>query len=156
MRAHEPGARYLRFSIWHSAIEYSVGADMNLFLIWKVWLRKALSSYEFERFLCWIYLFRRFCFDELLIYLLGSWGHSEWRLDLLVILTCEPKFNIFIAVLRFEKVAKSSQSIWGKKGNYKVQVQFSVFEVLSYSGEMQPTFRLKKPFQWLWPLLGIF
>lgn len=73
-------------------------------------------------------LFRRFCFNELLINLLGSWGHSEWRLDLFVVLTREPELNVLVAVFGLEKVAKSSQSI----------------------------FRLEKLFQWLWPLLGIF
>lgn len=62
----------------------------------------------------WIYLFRRFCFDKLLINLLGSWRHSEWRLNLLVVLTGEPELNILIAVFRFQKVAKSGQPIWGK------------------------------------------
>lgn len=59
------------------------------------------------------YLFGRFCFDELLINLLGSRGHSEWWFDLLVILTGEPELDILVAVFRFEKASKSSQSIWG-------------------------------------------
>lgn len=73
-------------------------------------------------------LFRWFCFDELLINLLSPWRHSKWRLNLLVVLTSEPKFYILITVFWFKEVSKCGQSI----------------------------FRFKKPFQRLWPLLGIF
>lgn len=57
-------------------------------------------------------LFWRFCLDELFVNLLGSRGHPERRLDLLVVLTGEPEFNVLIAVFGFEKVAKGSQSIF--------------------------------------------
>lgn len=59
----------------------------------------------------WIYLFGRFSFDELLVNLLGSGGHSERRLDLLVILAGEPELNVLIAVLGLEEGAKSCQSV---------------------------------------------
>lgn len=46
-------------------------------------------------------LFWRFCFNELLINLLGLWGHPKWRLDLFVVLTGQPELNILIAIFRF-------------------------------------------------------
>lgn len=89
-------------------------SDIIVFKDVRTCKRDGVYVCECKEFQSWIYLFRRFCFDELLINLLGSWGHSEWRLNLLVVLTGEPELNILIAVFGFEKVAKSSQSIWGK------------------------------------------
>ncbi len=89
-------------------------SDITVFKGVSACKRDWVSVCDCKELLSWIYLLRRFCFDELLINLLGSWGHSEWRLDLLVVLTGEPELNILIAVFGFEKVAKSSQSIWGK------------------------------------------
>lgn len=61
---------------------------------------------------CVLYLFRRFCFDELLEDFPRLRAHLIGRRYLLEVLTRQPEFDVLVAELRFQKGAECGQAIW--------------------------------------------